>query len=139
MHHDTNISCRHLFEWLPELCPKSGVRWYKEGYQALAMMAGRRTASYFPTSLVKEYFETTSSSKKRAAVDSQAARDARGEIAADLHNKLKALGHVHAILVLHNDVVSNRLNPATYQILKVPPRARPLPPTSTGTGTGTAC
>jgi len=52
-------------------------------------------------------------------IDSKAARDALGEIAADLHNKLKALGHVHAILVLHNDVVSNRLNPATYQILKM--------------------
>jgi len=50
---------------------------------------------------------------------SQEARDALGAIAADLHNKLKALGHVHAILVLHNDVVSNRLNPATYQILKM--------------------
>lgn len=52
-------------------------------------------------------------------IDSQEARDALGAIAADLHNKLKALGHVHAILVLHNDVVSNRLNPATYQILKM--------------------
>ena len=62
-------------------------------------------------------------------IDSKAARDALGEIAADLHNKLKALGHVHAILVLHNDVVSNRLNPATYQILKVAAtRARPPPP-----------
>ena len=26
---------------------------------------------------------------------------------------------MHAILVLHNDVISNRLNPATYQILKM--------------------
>lgn len=34
-------------------------------------------------------------------------------------SQLKALGHVHAILVLHNDVLSNRLNPATYQILKM--------------------
>jgi len=52
-------------------------------------------------------------------IDSQEARDVLGEIAADLHSKLKALGHVHAILVLHNDVISNRLNPATYQILKM--------------------
>jgi len=52
-------------------------------------------------------------------LDEQAARDTLGELAADLHNKLKALGHVHAILVLHNDVLSNRLNPATYQILKM--------------------
>ena len=52
-------------------------------------------------------------------IDSQEARDVLGAIAADLHNKLKALGEVHTILVLHNDVVSNRLNPATYQILKM--------------------
>jgi len=52
-------------------------------------------------------------------IGSQEARDHLGELAADLHNKLKALGHVHAILVLHNDVLSNRLNPATYQILKM--------------------
>jgi len=47
------------------------------------------------------------------------ARDRLGELAADLHNKLKALGHVHAILILHNDVVGNKLNPATYEILKM--------------------
>ena len=52
-------------------------------------------------------------------LDSKEAREALGEMAADLHNKLKALGSVHALLVLHNDVLSNRLNPATYQILKV--------------------
>ena len=52
-------------------------------------------------------------------IDSKEARDALGEMAADLHNKLKALGHVNTILVLHNDVISNRLNPATYQILKM--------------------
>jgi len=42
-----------------------------------------------------------------------------GELAADLHNKLKAMGHVDCILVLHNDVVANRLNPATYTILQM--------------------
>jgi len=52
-------------------------------------------------------------------IDSKEARDVLGAIAADLHNKLKALGTVHTILVLHNDVISNRLNPATYQILKM--------------------
>jgi len=52
-------------------------------------------------------------------IDSQEARDVLGAIAADLHNKLKALGHIHALLVLHNDVASNRLNPATYQVLKM--------------------
>ena len=60
-------------------------------------------------------------------IDSQEARDVLGEIAADLHQKLKALGYVHAILVLHNDVISNRLNPATYQILKAR-RRRPRCP-----------
>ena len=52
-------------------------------------------------------------------LEDQEGRDTLAKLAADLHNKLKALGHVHAILVLHNDVVSNRLNPATYQILKM--------------------
>ena len=52
-------------------------------------------------------------------LDSKEAREALGAIAADLHNKLKALDFVHTILVLHNDVISNRLNPATYQILKM--------------------
>ena len=52
-------------------------------------------------------------------IDSQEARDVLGAIAADLHNKLKALGHVHTLLVLHNEVHSNRLNPATYQMLKM--------------------
>ena len=44
---------------------------------------------------------------------------ASGELAADLHNKLKALGTINAILVLHNDVHSNRMNPATFTILKM--------------------
>jgi len=48
-----------------------------------------------------------------ADISEQAARDVLSELAADLHNKIKATGHVHAILVLHNDVASNRLNPAT--------------------------
>ena len=46
-------------------------------------------------------------------IDSPEAREVLGELAADLHNKLKALRHVHAIVVLHNDILSNRLNPAT--------------------------
>jgi GTPase SAR1 family protein len=52
-------------------------------------------------------------------IDSPEAREVLGELAADLHNKLKALRHVHAIVVLHNDILSNRLNPATYTILKM--------------------
>lgn len=54
-----------------------------------------------------------------ADLSTQEARDAVAELAADLHNKLKALGHVNSILVLHNDVYSNRLNPATMEILKL--------------------
>jgi len=52
-------------------------------------------------------------------IEKKDAQDKLGELATDLHNKLKAFGHVHAILVLHNDVYSNRLNPATYQVLKL--------------------
>lgn len=46
-------------------------------------------------------------------------RDRLSTLAVDLHDKLKAIGHVHAIVVMHNDVLSNRLNPATYKILKM--------------------
>lgn len=67
-----------------------------------------------------------------ADIDTQEARDALGAIAADLHNKLKALGTVHALLVVHNDVASNRLNPATYQLLKmVDEKVRQLRPGAT--------
>uniref|UniRef100_A0A7S3FDX9 G domain-containing protein n=1 Tax=Haptolina ericina TaxID=156174 RepID=A0A7S3FDX9_9EUKA len=52
-------------------------------------------------------------------LESKEARDKLGELAADLHTKLKALGSVHAIVILHNDVVSNRLNPATQTVLKM--------------------
>ena len=52
-------------------------------------------------------------------LESQASRDALREQAADLHNKLKALGSIHTILVLHDQVSSNRLNPATYAILQM--------------------
>lgn len=54
-----------------------------------------------------------------AEIENAEAREKMGELAADLHNKIKALGHLHAIVVLHNDVHSNRLNPATYTILKM--------------------
>jgi len=54
-----------------------------------------------------------------AEIETKEAREKLGEMAADLHNKMKALGHIHAILVLHNDVHSNRLNPATYTVLKM--------------------
>lgn len=46
-------------------------------------------------------------------------RDILKEQAADLHNKLKAMESLSTILVLHNQVSSNRLNPATYAILQM--------------------
>ena len=53
------------------------------------------------------------------SLESQESRDALRSQAADLHNKLKAIGTISTILVLHNQVASNRLNPATYLILKM--------------------
>ena len=53
------------------------------------------------------------------SLESKASRDTLREQAADLHNKLKALDEVHTILVLHDQVSSNRLNPATYAILQM--------------------
>lgn len=52
-------------------------------------------------------------------LDDEASRDLLREQAADLHHKLKALGHVDLLLVLHDNVASNRLNPATYTVLKL--------------------
>lgn len=46
-------------------------------------------------------------------------RDTLREQAADLHNKLKAMESLNTLLVLHNQVSSNRLNPATYAILQM--------------------
>jgi len=54
----------------------------------------------------------------RDIVDEAAARDFLDGQAADLHAKLRAMGRVHAIVVVHNDVHSNRLNPATYELLR---------------------
>lgn len=48
-----------------------------------------------------------------------ASRDRLEELAVDLHDKLKAIGHLDAIVIIHNDVLSNRLNPATYKVLKM--------------------
>jgi predicted GTPase len=46
------------------------------------------------------------------------ARDTILTQAGDLYEKLKQMKHVNCILVLHNDVNSNRLNPATYEVLE---------------------
>lgn len=37
----------------------------------------------------------------------------------DIHNKIKAIKTINTILVIHNDVWSNRINPITYTILKM--------------------
>jgi GTPase SAR1 family protein len=51
-------------------------------------------------------------------VDSKEVRDKLAEDATDLYDKLKRMGHLNTILVLHNDVHSNRLNPATFTLLQ---------------------
>lgn len=52
-------------------------------------------------------------------MENKHSRDTLKEQAADLHNKLKAMESLNTILVLHNQVSSNRLNPATYAILQM--------------------
>ena len=74
-----------------------------------------------------------------ADIDSPEAREKLGELAADLHNKLKAMRHVNTILVLHNDVLSNRLNPATYTILKAAREPRSIPSPRAPTHRRTRC
>jgi energy-coupling factor transporter ATP-binding protein EcfA2 len=54
-----------------------------------------------------------------AFIDDLDSRNKISEISVDLHNKLKAIGYIDAILVLHNDVHSNRLNPLTKLLLKM--------------------
>eukprot|EP00928_Gymnodinium_smaydae_P023528 TRINITY_DN19385_c0_g1_i1.p1 TRINITY_DN19385_c0_g1~~TRINITY_DN19385_c0_g1_i1.p1 ORF type:complete len:418 (-),score=118.05 TRINITY_DN19385_c0_g1_i1:107-1198(-) len=48
----------------------------------------------------------------------EAAREKLDQQAGDLHDKLQKMGFVNALLVVHNDVHSNRLNPATMEILQ---------------------
>ena len=54
-----------------------------------------------------------------AEVDREEAREVLSELATDLHEKLRAMGHAQVLLVLHSDPYANRLNPATYTILKM--------------------
>jgi len=53
-----------------------------------------------------------------ANIDEKDARAKLQEQAADLHSKLQNMMHLNMILVMHNDVHSNRLNPATYELLR---------------------
>lgn len=52
-------------------------------------------------------------------IDVRENRDKLREQAADFHNKLKAMGSINCILLLHDHVSSNRLNPATYSLLRM--------------------
>lgn len=52
-------------------------------------------------------------------IDSEHAQEELALMASDFHNKIKALGRVDGILVMHNDIHSNRLNSATYSVLKM--------------------
>ena len=54
-----------------------------------------------------------------AEVDKAEAREVLSALATDLHEKLKAMREAHVLLVLHSDPYANRLNPATYTILKM--------------------
>lgn len=52
-------------------------------------------------------------------LDRSSSRDALQLLAADFHDKLKAIGRINCLLVLHNDVISNRLNSATFAMLQM--------------------
>jgi GTP-binding protein EngB required for normal cell division len=54
-----------------------------------------------------------------AGVNTEDGRSKTRALLADLHNKLKALGHIHTILICHDQVSSNRLNQATLDVLQV--------------------
>eukprot|EP00929_Paragymnodinium_shiwhaense_P019466 TRINITY_DN13259_c0_g2_i1.p1 TRINITY_DN13259_c0_g2~~TRINITY_DN13259_c0_g2_i1.p1 ORF type:complete len:424 (+),score=60.05 TRINITY_DN13259_c0_g2_i1:79-1350(+) len=56
---------------------------------------------------------------KAAQLHTAEARDRLRQFAADLHNKLKALESVDLILILHNDVVSNRLDPVIQEMFRL--------------------
>lgn len=45
-------------------------------------------------------------------------RNKLSEQAGDLYEKLKRIGHLNTIMVLHNDITSNRLNAATFTLLE---------------------
>ena len=51
-------------------------------------------------------------------LDLKESRNVLSEHAGDLYNKLKCMGYINTIVVIHNDIYSNRLNPATYEILE---------------------
>jgi predicted GTPase len=50
--------------------------------------------------------------------DDTGGADRMVKIEADLHNKLQMIRYVNAILVIHNDVKGNVLNPATLELLE---------------------
>ncbi|MAA78327.1 MAG: hypothetical protein CL916_03635 [Deltaproteobacteria bacterium] len=54
-----------------------------------------------------------------SAANDENAHDCLRQQAADLHNKLRALGSIDLIVILHDKIQSNRLNPATFELLKL--------------------
>lgn len=52
-------------------------------------------------------------------IQDRRSRDVLREQAADIHNKLKGMESLNTILVVHNQISSNRLNPATYAVLQM--------------------
>jgi len=54
-----------------------------------------------------------------ANIEEDESRERLGMLAADLHDKLQALGSVHLIVVLHNDVRGGRMSPPTYKMLQM--------------------
>jgi energy-coupling factor transporter ATP-binding protein EcfA2 len=53
-----------------------------------------------------------------ADLETKKSRGVLKQHAADLYLKLKMMKHVNLILIMHNDVNSNRINPATLELLK---------------------
>jgi energy-coupling factor transporter ATP-binding protein EcfA2 len=52
-------------------------------------------------------------------IDDPSSCEKLGVMATDLHNKLQKMGYVDAVVILHNDVHGNRLNPLMYTMLKM--------------------
>jgi len=54
-----------------------------------------------------------------ATVEEADSRNKLRELSTDMHDKLNRMGHIDLVLVVHNDIVSNRLNSATFTVLKM--------------------
>ena len=52
-------------------------------------------------------------------IENAGGRSKLRELAADQHNKMKALGHIHTILICHDQVRTNRLKQVILDVLKM--------------------